>query len=112
MSKEYDLTFQSRDEAIFDLEKLLVPAERLQDRFAYLAEYKDPQNMGQTWDFREDNNLHSVRSQGFFAQLLAEGMTGLEETHLRDTPTPAADRDWGGSRQGPPAVAYVTKGDA
>jgi NADH-quinone oxidoreductase subunit I len=111
MSKEYDLTFQSRDEAIFDLEKLLVPAERLQDRFDYLSTYKDPQ-FGQNWDFREDNNLHSVRSQGFFAELLGEGMTGLEKTHLRDTPTPAADRSWGGKRSGPPTFAYVTEGDA
>lgn len=103
MSKEYDLTFQSRAEAIFGLDKLLVPAERLVDRFNFLATYKDPQGAG-AWDFREDNNLHSVKDQRFLDWLLDEGMTDLESTHLRDTPLPAAGRTWGGVRVGPQNV--------
>ncbi len=109
MSKEYDLTFQSRDEAIFGLDKLLIPAERLQDRFDFLARYKDPQE-GDQWTFREDNNLHSVKDQHFLLWLVAEGMDELKETHLRPVEVVASDRTWGGLREGPPQVPYVQEG--
>ncbi len=68
MSKEYDLTFQSRDEAIFGLEKLLVPAERLRDRLEYLEEEKNEQ-FGEQWDFQKDNNIHSLKDRPFLAWL-------------------------------------------
>lgn len=97
MSKEYDLTFQSRDEAVFGLDKLLVPKERLQDRFDYLSEYKDPQ-FGTKWEFRGENNLHSLRDQSFLQWLLDEGMKDLENTHLRDEEPLARGRSWGGAR--------------
>ncbi len=71
MSKEYDLTFQSRDEAIFGLEKLLVPAERLRDRLEFLAEERN-QQYGQYWDFRKDNNIHSLRDRPFLKWLQEE----------------------------------------
>ena len=75
MSKEFDLTFQARDEAIFGLERLLVPQERLVDRLSYLAEYRNRQ-FGQHWDFQPENNIHTVRQRDFLAWL-AEG--GAEE---------------------------------
>ena len=105
MSKEYDLTFQNRDEAIFGLEKLLVPKERLKDRLDFLHTYKDPQ-FGEQWEFRHDNNLHSLKDQHFLSWLVEEGMEALEETHLRDEAHVATGRDWGGDREGPPKVAY------
>ncbi len=111
MSKEYDLTFQSRAEAIFGLDRLLVPAEQLQDRFDFLAAYKDPQPADQ-WTHREDNNLHSVKDQHFLRWLVAEGMDELEETHLRDVDVVAAARTWGGRREGPPAVPYLMDEEA
>ena len=36
MSKEYELTFTSQEEAIFGKSKLLMPAEQLKDRLEYL----------------------------------------------------------------------------
>ncbi len=109
MSKEYDMTFQSRDEAIFGLERLLLPKERLKDRLEYLDQYKN-QQFGQQWDFRHDNNLHSVKDQGFLDWLAEEGMDDLSTTHLRDEArTTPPDQDWddGRARQGPPASEHA-----
>ena len=100
MSKEYDLTFQHRDEAVFGLERLLIPAERLADRLEWLDHYKDPQ-FGQHWEFRHDNNLHSLKDRHFLRWLVEEGMDELKETHLRDQEPVAAGNDWGGARRGP-----------
>ncbi len=71
MSKEYDLTFQSRDEAVFGLERLLMPAERLKDRFDWLEAYKDRQ-FGEQWDFQRENNVHSLKDRSFLASLAEE----------------------------------------
>ncbi len=96
MSKEYDLTFQSRDEAIFGLEKLLVPAERLKDRLEWLKRYKNPQ-YGQSWEFRKENNLHSLKDRPFLKWLLeTEGMEELKSTHLRPETPVATQQSWGG----------------
>ncbi|KPQ00377.1 MAG: NADH-quinone oxidoreductase subunit I [Bacteroidetes bacterium HLUCCA01] len=62
MSKDYDITFQSREDAVYDKEKLLIPKEDLKDRLDYLREYKNRQ-FGQFWDFQEENNIHSVRNR-------------------------------------------------
>ena len=83
MSKEYDLTFQSREEAIFGLERLLVPRERLQERLQYLEEYRNPQEHDGAWEHRPDNNLHSWRDRHFLQDLIEEGLGGLKETHMR-----------------------------
>ena len=40
MSKDYDLTFSNREEAIYGKDKLLVPVNQLQDRIDFLREYK------------------------------------------------------------------------
>lgn len=76
MSKEYDMTFQSRDEAVFGLERLLIPAERLVDRLEWLQQARNPQFGDQTWSYQRKNNTHSLRERGFGAWL-AEG--GREE---------------------------------
>jgi len=107
MSKEYDMTFQSRDEAIFGLDRLLVPKEQLKDRLEYLAIYKDPQ-FGQQWDFRHENNIHSLKDRHFLtylAQTLDEDV--VEQIHA-ETPSPAArDMDWGSERHGPPTSGHA-----
>ena len=36
MSKDYELTFRSQKDALYDKEKLLVPIEKLQDRLEFL----------------------------------------------------------------------------
>ncbi len=107
MSKEYDLTFQSRDEAVFGLDRLLTPTEQLQDRLDYLAEYKDPQ-FGQRWEFRKDNNIHSLKDQHFLTWLAAEGLDVVEATH-QDEPATAGEQDWGGARQGPPETVHTAE---
>ena len=62
MSKEFDLTFQGRDEAHFGMERLLVPKAQVADRLEYLAGARNEQ-FGQKWDFQKENNHHSVRNR-------------------------------------------------
>ncbi len=62
MSKDYDLVFATREEAVYDKSKLLVSKEELKDRLEYLREYKNRQ-FGQFWNFDEENNIHSVRNR-------------------------------------------------
>ena len=62
MSKEYDMTFQHRDEAIFDLERLLVPKERLKDRLGFLEAQRNGQ-FGEKWDHKKSNNIHTLRNR-------------------------------------------------
>ena len=60
MSEEYDMTFLNREEAIFGLERLLVPKERLKDRLNFLKKQKNPQ-FGSTWEYEPSNNRHSLQ---------------------------------------------------
>jgi NADH-quinone oxidoreductase subunit I len=62
MSKDYDITFDSREDAVYAKDRLLVPKEDLKERLDYLREYKNKQ-FGQFWDFKEENNIHSVRNR-------------------------------------------------
>lgn len=62
MSKDYDITFQNREDAVYAKDRLLVPKEDLKERLDYLREYKNTQ-FGQFWDFTEENNIHSVRNR-------------------------------------------------
>ena len=62
MSKDYDIVFESREDAVYDKERLLVPKEDLADRLEYLKTYKNTQ-FGNFWDFQEENNIHSVRDR-------------------------------------------------
>ena len=62
MSKEYDMTFQHRDEAHFGLDKLLMPKERLEDRLGFLARRRNRQPQGD-WQHRPDNNIHTLRNR-------------------------------------------------
>ncbi|MBI1939711.1 MAG: NADH-quinone oxidoreductase subunit NuoI [Ignavibacteriales bacterium] len=40
MSKDYELVFTNRDDAIFGKDKLLVPVEKLKDRLEFLRKFK------------------------------------------------------------------------
>lgn len=62
MSKDYDIVFESREEAVYGKDKLLKPKEDLKERLDYLKEYRNGQ-FGQFWDFQEENNIHSVRDR-------------------------------------------------
>lgn len=62
MSKDYDIVFESREEAIYDKQRLLVPKQDLEERLQFLRDYKNSQ-FGQFWDFQEENNIHSVRDR-------------------------------------------------
>lgn len=98
MSKEYDLTFHSREDAIFGLERLMVPVDRLQDRLAYLEEYRNPQENADAWEHKAENNLHSLRDRHFLEDLMAGGMDVLENTHLREEDPIAAGNTWDGAK--------------
>lgn len=71
MSKEFDLTFQRREEAIFGLERLLVPKDQLKDRLDFLAGARNAQ-FGKQFDFQTENNTHTVRGRSF-SEFLEEG---------------------------------------
>ncbi len=62
MSKDYDIVFESREEAVYEKERLLVPKEDLEERLEFLRKYKNRQ-FGQFWDFQQENNIHSVRDR-------------------------------------------------
>ena len=62
MSKDYDLVFNSREDAVYDKTRLLKPKEELKERLAYLREYKNRQ-FGSFYNFDEENNIHSVRNR-------------------------------------------------
>jgi len=62
MSKDYDIVFESREDAIYDKDRLLVPKEDVKDRLDFLRDYKNRQ-FGTFWDFQEENNIHSVRDR-------------------------------------------------
>ena len=40
MSKDYELAFTNREEAIYGKDKLLIPVNKLQDRIDFLRQYK------------------------------------------------------------------------
>lgn len=40
MSKDYDLVFQTQEDAIMDKEQLLIPVAQLQDRLEFIRQYK------------------------------------------------------------------------
>jgi len=71
MSKEFDLTFHSREEAVFGMDRLLMPKDLLADRLNYLHNERFPQ-FGKQYDFQHQNNTHSVRSRDF-VNWLTEG---------------------------------------
>ncbi|MCH8494138.1 MAG: NADH-quinone oxidoreductase subunit I [Balneolales bacterium] len=62
MSKDYDITFKTREDAVYGKDRLLIPKEDLTERLDYLRENKNKQ-FGKFWDFQEENNIHSVRNR-------------------------------------------------
>lgn len=62
MSKDYDIVFDSREDAVYGKDRLLVAKEDLSERLEFLKNYKNRQ-FGQFWDFQEENNIHSVRDR-------------------------------------------------
>jgi NADH-quinone oxidoreductase subunit I len=72
MSKEYDMTFQDREEAIFGMDRLLVPKERLADRLDFLQTRRNPNTADEAWDYKESNNRHSLRDSAFLSSLAGD----------------------------------------
>ena len=77
MSKEYDMVFHAREEAKFDMDRLLIPLEQLQDRLDYLEKERNPQ-FGQYWNFPKENNIHTVRGRLDFALAARKEAPALE----------------------------------
>jgi len=40
MSKDYEMAFTNREDAIYGKDKLLIPVSKLQDRIEFLRQYK------------------------------------------------------------------------
>lgn len=83
MSPEYDITFESREDAVFGKDRLLVPKEELKGRLDYLRAYKNAQ-FGQYWDFQEENNIHSVRNRDARWETSLSLVEMLEARNARD----------------------------
>jgi NADH-quinone oxidoreductase subunit I len=62
MSAEYDMNFQSREEAVFGKDRLLIEKDQLKERLEFLRQRRNP-NFGEVWDFEKHNNHHSVRNR-------------------------------------------------
>jgi len=62
MSREYDINFATRQEAIFDKQKLLVEKDDLKMRLDWLAKLRNP-NFGEVYNHKTSNNHHSVRNR-------------------------------------------------
>ena len=82
MSKEYDLTFQHRDEAHFGLDKLLKPKALVADRLDFLARQRNGQ-YGQHWDFKPSNNIHTLRNRLAYVGAVAEAAEESQEADPR-----------------------------
>jgi len=78
MSKEFDMTFHRREEAIFGMDRLLVPKDQLADRLNYLSNARNPQ-FGKHYDFQHQNNIHSVRVRDFVTWLKEGGAQATAE---------------------------------
>ena len=87
MSKEYDLTFQHRDEAIFGLDRLLVPKERLVDRLAFLERRRNGQPAGD-WQHKPENNVHTLRNR---LDYVAKVEDAVASSDLADPQEPIAE---------------------
>ena len=83
MSQDYDIVFESREDAVFAKDRLLVPKEELATRLEYLREYKNRQ-FGQFWDFQEENNSHSVRNRDKRWETSLSLVEMLEARNARD----------------------------
>lgn len=62
MSQEYDYNFRTREEAIYGKDKLLMDAEQLAPRLKFLKEKRNP-NFGEIYEFKKENNQHSVKDR-------------------------------------------------
>ena len=101
MSKEYDMTFQHRDEAIFDMDRLLYPEERLQDRLDWLERRKNGQ-FGAHWDFQRANNIHTLRNRLDYVKAVEDD---VDEAAASDPQEPESLEDPGSFASDVPPVA-------
>jgi NADH-quinone oxidoreductase subunit I len=62
MSEDYDNVYLTRKDAIYDKQRLLVDKSRLAPRLNWLAKFRNP-NFGKVYDFKVENNIHSVRDR-------------------------------------------------
>ena len=80
MSKEYDLTFQTRDEAHFGLDKLLVPKERLADRLAFLERRRNNAPQG-GWQYKPENNVHTLRDRLDYIARVEDAVAEVQDSN-------------------------------
>ena len=62
MSGDYDFNFRSREEAIFEKDRLLIDAEVLRPRLDFLKTKRN-QDYGDVHNYQTNNNVHSVRDR-------------------------------------------------
>ena len=62
MSGDYDFNFRSREEAIFEKDRLLIDAEVLAPRLDFLKKKRN-QDFGEVHNYKTGNNHHSVRNR-------------------------------------------------
>lgn len=67
MSPEYDLNFQAREQAIYGKDRLVFDKSELKPRLDWL-ERKRNANFGEVYDFKEENNTHTLRNRAELAK--------------------------------------------
>lgn len=90
MSSDYDIVFETREEAIYDKTRLLMPKEELKDRLEFLRDYRNRQ-FGQFWNFPQDNNIHSVRDRDKEWETGLSLVEMLEQKRAEGEPEPSLD---------------------
>jgi NADH-quinone oxidoreductase subunit I len=62
MSPEYDMNFNTREDAIFEKDRLVIDKSQLKDRLDWLEEKRN-KNYGEVYDFDKGNNIHTLRNR-------------------------------------------------
>ncbi len=62
MSKEYDLNFSNRQDAIYAKDRLVFDKSQLKERLDWLKQFRNP-NYGEVYNFKESNNIHTLRNR-------------------------------------------------
>ncbi len=62
MSPEYDLNFTNREDAVHGKDRLVFDKSELKPRLDWL-EARRNQNYGEVYNFKEDNNIHTLRNR-------------------------------------------------
>jgi NADH-quinone oxidoreductase subunit I len=62
MSPDYEINFDSREDAVYGKDRLVIDKDQLKPRLDFL-EARRNQNFGEVYNFEEKNNIHTLRNR-------------------------------------------------